>query len=171
MIDTRDRKEYYKQYYIMNRAKKLASRKKYVEENKEKVLECCRKANKANFAKNKEKIYRYRSNRIKLNVNVRIAEILRKRFKDVVIKEYKKSSALELLGCSLDYFKSYIESKFVQGMSWDNYSHKTWHIDHIRPIASFDLKDPEQQKQCFHYTNLQPLWAIDNMKKGSKYEK
>jgi hypothetical protein len=49
-------------------------------------------------------------------------------------------------------------------MSWDNWSLKGWHIDHIRPISSFDLSDPAQQKECFHYSNLQPLWAIDNLK-------
>lgn len=53
-------------------------------------------------------------------------------------------------------------------MSWKNKSE--WHIDHIRPISSFDLNNPEEQAKCFHYTNLQPLWAIDNLKKGAKYE-
>jgi len=53
-------------------------------------------------------------------------------------------------------------------MTWSNYG-KGWHIDHIKPCASFDLSNPEQQKICFHYTNLQPLWAIDNIKKGAKF--
>ena len=56
-------------------------------------------------------------------------------------------------------------------MTWDNWQHDGWHIDHIRPCASFDLADLEQQRQCFHYTNLQPLWAADNIRKGAKYEK
>jgi HNH endonuclease. len=55
-------------------------------------------------------------------------------------------------------------------MSWDNYGRDGWHIDHIRPCASFDLTDPEQQRQCFHYTNLQPLWAADNIRKGAKWQ-
>lgn len=81
----------------------------------------------------------------------------------------KSSKTLELLGCSLKSLKSYIESKFLDGMNWDNYGYHGWHIDHIRPCCSFDLTDPEQQKQCFHYTNLQPLWAKDNLRKHGKY--
>ena len=54
-------------------------------------------------------------------------------------------------------------------MSWDNWSIKGWHIDHIRPCSSFDLSDPTQQKECFHYTNLQPLWASENLKKNNKW--
>ena len=66
--------------------------------------------------------------------------------------------------------KIYLESLFQEGMTWDNYNFYGWHIDHIIPIASFDLSDPEQQKKCFHYTNLQPLWASDNLQKGVKLD-
>jgi hypothetical protein len=59
-----------------------------------------------------------------------------------------------------------MESLFLEGMSWDNYG--KWHIDHIRPCSSFDLSDTEQQKICFNYKNLQPLWAEDNLRKGAK---
>jgi hypothetical protein len=81
---------------------------------------------------------------------------------------------LSLLGCSFETFVTHIESLFQQGMTWDNHGRwKTgepmkWHIDHIRPCASFDLTDPEQQKQCFHYTNLQPLWADQNLIKNAR---
>jgi hypothetical protein len=79
-----------------------------------------------------------------------------------------KSARTEtLLGCSYDFFRGYIEGKFVENMGWHNMGE--WHIDHIRPLASFDLNDAEQQKQAFHYTNQQPLWAMDNLKKGAKY--
>ena len=61
----------------------------------------------------------------------------------------------------------HLEAQFKPGMTWDNYGLKGWHVDHIRPCASFDLRDPEQQRRCFHYTNLQPLWAEENLKKGS----
>lgn len=74
----------------------------------------------------------------------------------------------ELVGTSTAGLRAYIESLFVPGMSWDNRS--KWHVDHIRPCCSFDLTDPIQRKQCFHYTNLQPLWAEDNRRKGGKYE-
>lgn len=71
-----------------------------------------------------------------------------------------------LLGCTIAAFRAHIEAQFRPGMTWEN--HGEWHIDHIRPCASFDLRDPAQQRQCFHYTNLQPLWAAENMKKGAK---
>ena len=64
--------------------------------------------------------------------------------------------------------KLHLENQFVDGMNWNNYGKNGWHIDHIKPCASFDLTDPKQQKICFHYTNLQPLWAIDNLIKHSK---
>ena len=84
------------------------------------------------------------------------------------LKGIRKSAKTEtLLGCSYDFFRGYIEGKFVENMGWDNIG--KWHIDHIRPLSSFDLTDIEQQKQAFHYTNQQPLWAIDNLKKGAKY--
>ena len=84
-------------------------------------------------------------------------------------------SVAKLTGCGRAFLKEYLESLFKEGMSWDNYggtipnSDKHWEIDHIRPCSSFDLSDPEQQKECFHYTNLQPLWRIDNLRKGMKY--
>lgn len=82
----------------------------------------------------------------------------------------KRVSSVEDLGCSLEDFKKHIESKFLPGMSWSNWSRNGFHIDHIRPLASFDLTDPEQQKQACSWTNLQPLWAKDNLSKGAKYE-
>lgn len=72
-----------------------------------------------------------------------------------------------LLGCSIDEFREYLQSKFEFGMSWDNRGE--WHIDHIIPCSAFDLTDPNHQKRCFHYTNLQPLWAAENLKKGRKF--
>jgi len=80
----------------------------------------------------------------------------------------KVASTEELLGCSFDVFVEHLQSQFKDGMSWDNRGRAGWHIDHIRPCASFDLSDPDQQRQCFHYTNMQPLWAADNLSKGSK---
>lgn len=78
----------------------------------------------------------------------------------------KSKSTLELPGCELSFLKGYLESKFEAGMNWEN--HGEWHIDHIKPCNSFNLVDIEEQKKCFHYTNLQPLWKLDNLSKGSK---
>ena len=73
-------------------------------------------------------------------------------------------TTLKSLGCSVKYLKAYIADKLRQNMTWDNYG--KWHIDHIKPCSSFDLSKPEQQRRCFHYSNLQPLWAKDNLSKG-----
>ena len=78
----------------------------------------------------------------------------------------KAAKTDELLGCSRHEFMQHLETLFLPGMSWDNRA--KWHIDHIRPCASFDLTDPAQQRLCFHYTNLQPLWAADNLRKGAR---
>lgn len=74
-------------------------------------------------------------------------------------------SAVRDLGMSIPDFKHYLSSKFKDGMTWDNYGE--WHLDHIRPLASFDLSDPEQAKAACHYSNMQPLWAKENHSKNS----
>lgn len=76
----------------------------------------------------------------------------------------KLESYNELTGFTNIEVRNYLESKFQPGMSWDNYGH--WHIDHIIPLAT--AKTVEEVKQLCHYTNLQPLWAADNKKKGAK---
>jgi|SRR3990167_7977601 len=80
----------------------------------------------------------------------------------------KEVSCSELLGCSYKEARLHIEKLFKDGMSWDNYG--KWHVDHIKPLNSFDLIKPEEQKVAFNYMNLQPLWAKDNLIKGSKSE-
>ena len=77
----------------------------------------------------------------------------------------KAATTMGLVGCTREELVAHLEARFLPGMSWDN--RNEWHIDHIKPCASFDLLDPEQQRTCFHYTNLQPLWALDNMSKGA----
>jgi hypothetical protein len=81
----------------------------------------------------------------------------------------REHTNLELIGCSFKEFVTHIESLWKEGMSWDNYGFYGWHLDHIRPKSSFDLTNPEEQKKCFHYSNIQPLWAQENLSKGSKY--
>jgi hypothetical protein len=75
----------------------------------------------------------------------------------------------ELLGCSGPELKVYLESKFKPGMTWENYGMYGWHIDHVKPCASFnDFNKIETQKECFNYKNLQPLWAKENLLKSDK---
>jgi hypothetical protein len=98
----------------------------------------------------------------------RIAQNMRSRINVALRKAggLKAKRSLDLVGCTSVELKAYIESKFLPGMSWENRTQ--WHIDHITPCAAFDLVDPKQQRLCFHFTNLQPLWAIDNLSKGKR---
>jgi hypothetical protein len=86
--------------------------------------------------------------------------------RNALLGRAKTEKTFELIGCSPTEFRSYIEKMFVDGMAWENYG--KWHVDHIIPISSFDLNILEERQKAFHYTNCQPLWAIDNLKKGVK---
>ena len=99
------------------------------------------------------------------DLNHRLKGCLSHRVREALKHGYKSAATLELLGCSLEKVRAHLEAQFLPGMSWDNWTSDGWHIDHIRPCASFDLSDPEQQRACFHYSNLQPLWASDNCAK------
>jgi hypothetical protein len=98
---------------------------------------------------------------------------LRTRLHHAVKGNFKTGSAIKALGCSIEELKLHLQTRFESGMTWDNYG--AWHIDHIKPLASFDLTDREQLLQVCNYKNLQPLWAKDNLSKGctdaSKKEK
>jgi hypothetical protein len=87
-----------------------------------------------------------------------------------LVKGCKSASTIAMLGCDLAFFKNYLENLFTEGMTWELLLKGEIHIDHKKPCATFDLTKPEEQNICFHYTNLQPLWKIDNLKKGDKYE-
>ena len=98
--------------------------------------------------------------------NNKLAACMRTRM-NMAIRQGKKSTGTsELIGISISGLKKYLEKQFQGGMDWDNYG--KWHIDHIKPLSSFDLTKPEEQKKAFHYTNLQPLWAKENVSKGAK---
>jgi hypothetical protein len=100
---------------------------------------------------------------------VKIAHTLRSRIYYLVKKQRceKFGKTEKMLGCTYVEFCQYIESLWQEGMSWENYG--LWQIDHIRPCASFDLSKIEQQLSCLNFTNMQPLWKSDNIKKGSKW--
>ncbi len=105
------------------------------------------------------------------NLNARIAKSLRDRIRGELrkVSGFKSARTMALLGCSIESFKLYIAAKLLPGMSWENYNWDSWHLDHIRPCASFDLSKPEEQSACFHFSNLQPLWKDDNFKKGDTW--
>ncbi len=74
-----------------------------------------------------------------------------------------------LLGCTIEYFKEYFSSLFTEGMTWERFMNGEIHIDHIKPCKLFDLTNEDEQRACFHYSNLQPLWEADNLKKSDNY--
>ena len=100
--------------------------------------------------------------RLQFNIRSRIKAAFRLK------KATKCKKSEELLGCSIKIAKEHLESKFLPTMSWENYG-KYWHIDHIVPCNSFDLSTEEEQKKCFHYTNLQPLFAVTQIINGIEY--
>ena len=95
----------------------------------------------------------------------------RRRIRKVLAKAGLRSSERThvLLGCSPTFFRNYIEQLLLPGMTWDNYG-KVWHIDHKKPLAIFDLTIAAQRAEAFHFSNTQPLWAPDNIRKGANYE-
>lgn len=135
--------------------------------------ECSLKKKKEYYQVNKKEYNKRTSNyqvaRCKVDPVFKLERNLRNRLYHALKnqKEDKKYRTKQLTGCELPFLKGYLEAKFTEGMSWEN--HGEWHIDHIKPCCSFDLKDEEEQKKCFHYTNLQPLWAKDNLSKGGKH--
>ena len=170
-----------KEYYKKNKDRIKVTQKEYRDSTREKIAEknrIYREANKENLKayykeygqKNKEvlreKARIRKKKRRKSDSLYRMSCELRSRVrKSFKMKGWKKGSATEqLLGTDWRTAFEHIENLFTEGMSWDN--HGDWHIDHIKPIAS--AKTEEELKLLCHYTNLQPLWAEDNLKKGAK---
>lgn len=100
--------------------------------------------------------------------NFKIAERLRSRFFVALKGNAKSGSAVRDLGCTIPEFKGYIEMIFLPGMTWENWTFDGWHLDHVKPLASFNLSNPEQCREALHWTNYQPLWGVDNMRKGDR---
>lgn len=154
-----------RQYYLNNQEEIKAKRKQYYQENKEYIS----RREKEYKQRNRQKINQYYYNRYHSDLQYKMSSLLRRRLEKVINGKQKTGSAVHDLGCTLPELISYIEQQFTEGMSWDNWSIDGWHLDHIKPLSSFDLTDPEQYKQAAHYTNLQPLWAHDNLSKGNRY--
>jgi hypothetical protein len=152
------------QRYYENREYYLSKQKEWLSANQEKR----NKQQREYSYKNRQKRNEYLKNKKQRDAQFRVRKNIRDRMRAAMNGMGKSKHTMELLGCSIEELKIYLEKQFVKGMCWDNYGKKGWHIDHILPCASFDLTDPEQQKICFHYTNLQPLWAKDNYKKRDK---
>jgi hypothetical protein len=142
-----------KEYYYKNKEKVIKLNNEYVESNKAKV----RKRQRAHHAIKKE-----------TDIVYSLIKVLRTRVSAAIKRGGKKCNrTMDLVGCTIPELMCHLETKFVDGMDWGNYGFYGWHVDHIIPCASFDMSIISEQKKCFHYTNLQPLWWQDNLKKGS----
>jgi hypothetical protein len=151
-------------YYVKNKEREIANANRWNDEHREQYLGNLRESH----ARRKDTEREYNRNRIKSSVDAYLSVIIGKRLNRAA-RDYgftKCASAKELLGCTIQELKQHLEDRFKDGMSWENRG--TWHIDHIRPCASFDLSDSAQQRECFLYTNMQPLWANENRKKGNR---
>ena len=161
-------KEKIKQWRLNNREKIIQQKKEHYLKNKKHYNQKCKQWRLNNKKHIREYYHKYEKERFKIDPNYKLVKLIRNRINSVLKGKYKSKSTIKLLGCSIEECWQHLESKFQPGMTRDNYG--KWHVDHIKPCAAFDLTDPEQQKICFHYTNLQPLWAEDNLKKGAKYD-
>ena len=157
-------RRYRRKYYLRNSNPSRRNRPKAINdaERKRRISEISKKWAKSNPDKLRDYERKYR----KLNTQFRLRKMLRNRLSSALRSQrsYKCNSTIGLLGCSINDFKMYLESKFEVGMSWNNYG-TGWHIDHVIPCAIFDLSKPQHQKRCFHFSNMQPMWASENQKK------
>lgn len=110
----------------------------------------------------------YRNSRRQEDMFFKIKSNLSSRLSDLIKNRGEGQRIIELLGCDKDTFLQHLESQFTEGMTWENYGLKGWHVDHIIPISSYDLTNEDEVKKACHYTNLQPLWWQDNLEKGDK---
>lgn len=153
-----------REYYQLNKEKICLYQKTYSEKNSLKINEKKKVYKKNNWDKIYKKIKYKREN----NIQFKLADSLRTRLRRALKANYKSGSSVRDLGCTIEELKILIEKQFEEGMTWENWKIHGWHLDHIIPLANFDLTDRGQFLKACHYTNLQPLWASDNLKKGAK---
>lgn len=168
LLDPEAAREVKRKWRSENKERRRATEFKWRSENEEhvKVLSA------AYYQKNREKyITACSKNNLKrrrADLNCRLAHSLRTRLNKAINRGYRSGSAVQDLGCSIPELRLHLERQFQPGMTWDNWSVHGWHIDHVLPLDSFTLSEPEQLKKACHYTNLQPLWARDNLVKSNK---
>lgn len=177
-------KEKGKKYRRIHKKQISKQSKIYYQKNKEKILKRLRKyykihpeVKKIYYQKNRYNINKKNTvrnyNRYQIDLIFRLKNCVRAKINNILNYGYKSISTVRLLDCSIEFLKKHLESQFKPGMNWKNHGTgnndrgmQEWHIDHIRPCKSFDLSKPEEQRKCFNYKNLQPLWAVENLKKG-----
>lgn len=147
-----------------NKKKVAATSKRFRDRHKPQV-----KAEKASwYQKAKPKIYAKVKHRFATDINFRIQGLFTGRVRKAlrIQKAIKSKRMLHLLGCTLPEFRKYLESLFTEGMSWEALKQGRIHVDHVKPLRSFNLKDPAEQLVAFNFKNHQPLWEPDNLSKS-----
>lgn len=157
---------YHKAYSLKNREKI----RRYAKESYRKNAIKIRQKHNCYRARNKKYFAEYQKNRVKKDPSFKLRKNISRRVSFALLGSCKSSKVLDLVGCSAEFLRLWLESKWKPGMSWENYGLRGWHIDHIRPCSSFDLEKPEQQRLCFHFLNLQPLWAHENLFKSDAWD-
>jgi hypothetical protein len=154
-------KKNYEQWHRNKERYNAAARERY-KVKKDAINARVRERYQAN-KKQRNEYSRLAHHRKKSNPQYRMACNLRSRIRIAIksIKGTKHAKTMELIGCSIQYLREHLTKQFDERMSWSNYGE--WHIDHIRPVNTYDLTDPVQQRQCCHYSNLRPLWSTDNL--------
>ena len=155
-----------KDYFQNNKEVISKQYKSYRVLNKEKIRNRDKKYRLINIDKIRDSHRKYEKYKRRIDVDYKISSNLRSRLYKAMKNFCKSGSAVRDLGFPIEDFKRYIESKFQAGMTWENYG--KWHLDHIIPLSSFNLSDRIHILKVCHYTNLQPLWAADNLMKSNK---
>ena len=152
-----------KEYQKCLKTRKVAHKRKYYDKNKDE----CIKRTKDWAENNRDRKNEYYRDRRKTDPLYKLTANMRTGMSECLSGKKKQTKTFEYIGCSPSQLKSYLEKQFHDGMSWDNYG--KWHVDHIKPLCSFDLTIEENLHTAWNYKNLQPLWASDNCSKGGKY--
>ena len=152
------------------RKKKIASRLAWQREHKEEANAQSRQWIKNNPDRYKERIHIWKQKKRKNDPAFKLITSQRSRLQRAInkVKQKKTKHTIQYLGCSILELQKYLAKKFTTGMTWENHGKRGWHVDHIKPLSSFDFSKSQQIERAFHYSNLQPLWWFDNLKKGSK---
>ena len=172
---------YKRQYYVSHRDTLRRIHAEYYKTNKNAIKKMVERYRVAHVEKVREASAVYRAThldyyksyirvysrlRTKRDADYKVLCYLRTRIWFALKGKNKSQSTMQLVGCTIEFLKTHLAKQFKKGMNWKNYG--KWHVDHKRPCASFDLSKPKEQLKCFNYRNLQPLWAEENMRKGSK---
>lgn len=170
------KKEYHKQYYkywaLKNPDKILKYKEKFLNSNKDHILKYRKIYKILNKDKIKKQNREYQNLKCQVDINFKLKKNLRTRLYSSIKSNQKAGSAIQDLGCTISELKIYLESKFQKGMTWNNWGkgNDKWNIDHIIPLSKFNLSNRIEFLKACHYTNLQPLWEVDNREKSNKIE-